>query len=187
MKRIIILLLSFLLLACSKPAFKGADITNGPIGGNFVLSDHHGKTRNLTDFKGKVVVLFFGFTQCPDVCPTTLSELKNSMTQLGVDAKEVQVLFVSVDPERDSKAILSEYVPAFHPDFLGLSGTTAQLEHITKAYRVVYQKQVQGNSYTVDHSAGSYLIDKQGNARVMINYGAGADAFTHDIKLLLAE
>lgn len=188
MKKIVILICAILLLsACSRPNFQGADISGGPIGGSFTLSDHHGKLRHSEEFKGKVVVLFFGFTQCPDVCPTTLSELKNTMAALGEQAKDVQVLFVTVDPERDSNAILSEYVPAFHPSFLGLSGNKEQLEQITKKFRIIYQKQPQGNSYSIDHTAGSYLIDKQGNARVMINYGAGSAAFTHDIKQLLSE
>jgi len=175
------------LLACSRPVFQGADISNGPIGGPFTLTDHHGKLRHSDEFKGKVVVLFFGFTQCPDVCPTTMSELKSTMEQLGEQAKNVQVLFVSVDPERDTKEILSEYVPAFHPTFLGLNGNQEQLEQITKNFRIIYQKQAQGDSYTMDHSAASYLIDKTGQTRVMVNYGAGSSVFTHDIKLLLAE
>ncbi|WP_027467457.1 SCO family protein [Deefgea rivuli] len=188
MKKIAFILCSILfLVACSRPAFQGADITGGPIGGSFTLSDHHGKLRNSEEFKGKVVVLFFGFTQCPDVCPSTLSELKASMSALGEQAKDVQVLFVSLDPERDTNQILAEYVPAFHPDFLGLTGKPAQLEQITKKFRIISQKQPQGDSYSIDHTAGSYLIDKQGNTRVMINYGAGAAAFTHDIQQLLAE
>jgi protein SCO1/2 len=188
MKKIALILMTcILLVACSRPPFQGADISNGSIGGEFTLTDHHGKTRHSDEFKGKVVVLFFGFTQCPDVCPTTMSELKATMEQLGDQAKDVQVLFVSVDPERDTNQILSEYVPAFHPTFLGLHGNQEQLEQITKKFRIIYQKQALGDSYTIDHSAGSYLIDKNGKARVMVNYGAGSSVFTHDIKLLLAE
>lgn len=188
MKKIAIILFTLLMLsACSRPTFKGADITGGPIGGSFTLVDHHGNERTSDEFKGKVVVLFFGFTQCPDVCPTTLSELKATMSALGEQAKDVQVLFVTVDPERDTSKILSEYVPAFHPNFLGLSGNQAQLEQITKKFRIIYQKQPQGDGYSIDHTAGSYLIDKKGNTRVMINYGAGAAVFTHDIQQLLAE
>lgn len=173
--------------ACTKPAFQGSDITDGPIGGSFSLTDHHGKLRNSDEFKGKVVAVFFGFTQCPDVCPTTMSELKATMAQLGEQAKDVQVIFVSVDPERDSNTILSEYVPAFHPTFLGMTGNKEQLEQIAKKFRIIYQKQALGDSYTMDHTAGTYLIDKTGKTRVMVNYGAGSAAFTHDIKLLLAE
>nr|WP_314898766.1 SCO family protein [uncultured Deefgea sp.] len=188
MKKIALLLITCILLgACSRPEFQGADISDGPIGGNFTLTDHHGKIRHSDEFKGKVLVLFFGFTQCPDVCPTTMSELKATMTQLGEQAKDIQVLFVSVDPERDTNQILSEYVPAFHSTFLGLNGNKEQLEQITKKFRIIYQKQPLGDSYTMDHSAGSYLIDKNGKTRVMVNYGAGSSVFTHDIQLLLAE
>ncbi len=176
-----------MLSACSRPTFQGSDISNSRIGGSFTLTDHHGKLRNSSDFNGKVVVLFFGFTQCPDVCPTTLSELKTTMNELGEQAKDVQVLFVSVDPERDTQQILSEYVPAFYPTFLGLTGNAAQLEQITKQFHIIYQKQPQGSSYSIDHTAGSYILDKKGNARVMVNYGAGSAVFKHDIQQLLAE
>ncbi|WP_297574756.1 SCO family protein [uncultured Deefgea sp.] len=188
MKKIILMTWLLILLGgCSKPEFKGADISNGPIGGDFKLTDHHGKLRSLQDFKGKVVVLFFGFTQCPEVCPTTLSELKSAMQQLGEKANRVQVLFVTVDPERDSQKILAAYIPAFDARFLGLHGNAAQLADMAQKYRIIYQKQIQGDSYTMDHTAGSYLIDPQGNTRVMVNYGAGAAVFAHDLDLLLAE
>ncbi len=180
-------LLLILLGGCSKPEFKGADISNGPIGGDFTLIDHHGKSRSLPDFKGKVTVLFFGFTQCPEVCPTTLSELKSAMHMLGDKSDRVQVLFVTVDPARDSQQVLAAYVPAFDTRFLGLRGNAAQLADIAQKYRIIYQKQTQGDSYTMDHTAGSYLIDSQGNTRVMVNYGAGAAVFAHDLDLLLAE
>ena len=188
MKKIILMTLLLILLGgCSKPEFKGADISNGPIGGDFKLIDHHGKPRSLQDFKGKVVVLFFGFTQCPEVCPTTLSELKSAMQQLGEKANRVQVLFVTVDPERDSQTILAAYVPAFDSRFIGLRGNDSQLADIAQKYKIIYQKQPQGDSYTMDHTAGSYLIDPEGKTRIMINYGAGAAVFEHDLDLLLAE
>jgi protein SCO1/2 len=184
----LVLLLGVLLTACTQPLpFKGSDISQTNIGGDFTLTDHHGKQRTLADFKGKVVVLFFGYTACPDVCPTTMSELKTSMKELGAAAKDVQVLFISVDPARDTPALLSQYVPAFNPSFLGLTGSDEQISAVTKKFRAIYQKQGQGNAYTVDHTAGSYLIDRSGQTRVLVNYGAGAATFTHDIQLLLAD
>ncbi|AMC33441.1 SCO family protein [Janthinobacterium sp. B9-8] len=178
----------FLLAGCSKPQFQGADIGGGALGGEFTLSDHTGKTRSLADFKDKVVVIFFGYTHCPDVCPTTMIELKNAMQQLGSKADQVQVLFVSVDPERDTKEVLRQYVPVFDSRFLGLSGTAAQLAEVAGRYKIIYQKQMSSSGdYTVDHSAGSYLLDKNGKPRVMVSYGAGASVFVHDLTLLLNE
>ncbi|MFC7420874.1 SCO family protein [Iodobacter arcticus] len=178
----------FLLAACSKPQFQGTDIGGGALGGEFTLSDHTGKTRSLADFKDKVVVIFFGYTHCPDVCPTTMIELKNAMQQLGSKADQVQVLFVSVDPERDTKEVLKQYVPVFDSRFLGLSGTAAQLAEVAGRYKIIYQKQMSSSGdYTVDHSAGSYLLDKNGKPRVMVSYGAGASVFVHDLTLLLNE
>ncbi len=177
------------LTACSeapKPAFLSTDVTGAPIGGPFTLTDHHGKQRRLEEFKGKVVVVFFGYTQCPDVCPTTMSELKAAMAQLGDKAKQVQVLFVTVDPERDTQALLSQYVPAFHPDFLGLRGTPAEIRAVTDRFRIVFQRNgSDATNYTVDHSAGSYILDREGKLRLFVSYGAGAKVFSHDIGLLL--
>jgi protein SCO1 len=189
MLRVLCCVLSFVLLtACSKPVFQGTDIGGGALGGEFTLSDHTGKTRSLADFKDKVVVIFFGYTHCPDVCPTTMIELKNAMQQLGKKADQVQVLFVSVDPERDTKDVLRQYVPAFDSRFLGLSGTPAQLAEVAGRYKIVYQKQMSSSAdYTVDHSAGSYLLDKNGKPRVMVSYGTGASVFVHDLALLLNE
>ncbi|WP_410498776.1 SCO family protein [Chitinibacter sp. S2-10] len=182
-----LLICTIVLFACSKPAFQGSDLSDTTIGGEFELLDHHGQKRTLADYRGKIVVLFFGYTSCPDVCPTTLSELRGVINDLGEQAKEVQVLFISVDPERDNPALLGQYVPAFHPGFIGLTGSKAQIDAAAKNYRAIYQKQGKDKSYTVDHTAGSYLIDRAGKTRVMISYGAGAATFTHDIQLLLAE
>ncbi|PHV11619.1 SCO family protein [Chitinimonas sp. BJB300] len=181
------------LTSCSqqpKPAFQSTDVTGAPIGGEFRLTGHDGKPRNLSDFKGKAVVLFFGFTHCPDVCPTTMSELAIAMKQLGEKANQVQVLFVSVDPERDTPALLSQYVPAFNPSFLGLTGTQAEIRTVADKFKIVYQKSAANgsggtSSYTVDHSAGSYILDKQGQLRLFVNYGAGSSVFAHDLALLL--
>jgi len=179
------------LAACAPPAaakldLKGTDISDTPLGGDFSLSDHLGKPRKLSDFSGKVVALFFGYTHCPDVCPTTMLEYANVMKQLGADADKVQVLFVTVDPERDTTAVLAGYVPHFDARFIGLTGSVAQIEQVKAAYKVVAQKVGQaGGSYTVDHSAGSYLFDKSGKLRVYEAYGTPADSLGHDIRQLL--
>jgi protein SCO1/2 len=169
------------------PQFKASDVTGTAFGRDFQLIDHHGKLRTLADFRGKAVVLFFGYTQCPDVCPTTLFELAEAMKRLGPDADRVQVLFVTVDPERDTPELLAQYVPAFHPSFIGLSGDAEATARTAKEFRVLYQKQPgkTPGSYTVDHSAGSFIFDPQGRLRVYVGYGQGADVFAHDIGELL--
>jgi protein SCO1/2 len=182
-------LLALTLAACSPatPQFRGSDVTGIAYGRDFRLSDPSGKTRTLADFRGKVVALFFGYTQCPDVCPTTLAELAAAMAKLGPDAARVQVLFVTVDPERDTPELLARYVPAFQPSFLGLYGDAAATAATAKEFRIIYQKQpgATPGTYSVDHSAGTYLFDPQGRLRVYESYGQGPDAFAHDIGLLL--
>lgn len=168
--------------------FKNTDITGLEYAKDFALTDYTGKLRTLADFKGKVVVLFFGYTQCPDVCPTTMAEMASVMKQLGPLADKVQVLFVTVDPARDTPALLSKYVPAFDPRFLGLVGDQAATEKIAKDFRVFYQK-VPGKtsgSYTIDHSAGSYVFDTQGRVRLFIRNGQGPEPIVHDLKVLLS-
>lgn len=186
---LITLALALGLAGCSKDpaaAFEATDITGADIGGDFRLTGHDGKPHALADFKGKVVVLFFGYTHCPDVCPTTMSELAAAMKTLGERAAEVQVVFVTVDPERDTQALLAQYVPAFNLSFLGLTGTPAEVKSVADRYRIVFQKSGSDDkNYTVDHSAGSYILDKAGKLRVFVNYGAGAKVFAHDIDLLL--
>ena len=169
------------------PSFRSSDITGTSFGRDFALTDHHGRPRTLADFRGKVVVMFFGYTQCPDVCPTTLSELAEAMRRLGADAARVQVLFVTVDPERDSAELLGHYVPAFEPSFLGLRGDAEALARTAKEFKVVYQKQPGSTpaTYTMDHSAGAYVFDPQGRLRLYVSYGAGPDVFAHDIRELL--
>ena len=138
------------------------------------LTDHNGKPRTLADFQGKVVVLFFGFTHCPDVCPTTLGELAMVMKELGKDADRVQVLFVTVDPERDTPEVLPQYVPAFDPSFLGLYGDAEATARTAKEFKIFYQKQpLPGGGYSIDHSAGTYIYDQQGRLRLFAPYGAG--------------
>jgi len=169
------------------PSFKGADITGASFGRDFALTGHDGKPRTLADFRGKAVVIFFGFTQCPDVCPTALSTLAEAMRRLGPDAARVQVLFVTIDPERDTPELLSRYVPAFHPSFLGLYGDAEATARVAKEFKVVYRK-VPGQTpetYTMDHSAGMYVLDPQGRLRVFESHGQGADALAHDLAELL--
>jgi protein SCO1/2 len=178
------------LAACSpKPEFKNIDITGGTaFGKDFSLLDPDGKVRTLADFKGKVVVMFFGYTQCPDVCPTTLTEMQQVMTLMGPQSDKVQVLFVTVDPERDTAAILKQYVPSFDPSFLGLRpADEAALEKVTKEFKIYYKK-VAGTSpgsYTMDHTAGSYAFDPQGRLRLYIKHAQGPETLAHDLKELL--
>jgi protein SCO1 len=169
------------------PKFKASDITGSSFGRDFALTDHTGKPRTLADFRGKAVVMFFGYTQCPDVCPTTLGTLAEAMKALGPDADRVQVLFVTVDPERDTQALLSQYVPAFDPRFVGLYGDAAATERVAKEFKVIYQKQPgpSPGSYTVDHSAGVYVFDPQGRLRLYVSHGQGPDVYAHDLRLLL--
>jgi len=172
--------------SASGPSFKNADITGADYGREFKLTDHTGKTRTLEDFRGKIVVMFFGYTYCPDVCPTTLAELKSVKEQLGEEGKSLQVLFVTVDPERDTPKALADYVPAFDPSFLGLYGDPAATAKVAKDFRVFYQK-VPGKtpgSYTVDHTAGSYVFDRQGRLRLFVRHGNAANLVS-DIRTLL--
>jgi len=185
---ILVAMLAGALTACGEQAvkFKASDITGMNVGGDFSLTDHTGKRRTLGDFKGKVVVLFFGYTNCPDVCPTTMSELNGALKELGAKANDVQVLFVTVDPERDTQELLAQYVPAFNPSFLGLRGNQAELEAVTKSFKVFYQKSpTPGGSYMMDHTAASFVFDKQGRVRLLVSYGSGASVFAHDLAQLL--
>ena len=178
------------LVACSpKPSFKNVDITSSKaFGTDFSLLDPDGKVRTLADFKGKVVVMFFGYTQCPDICPTTLTEMQQVMTLMGPQSDKVQVLFVTVDPERDSASILKQYVPAFDSRFLGLRpADEAALEKVTKDFKIYYKK-VPGaspGSYTMDHTAGSYAFDPEGHLRLYIKHAQGPETLAQDLKELL--
>ncbi len=178
------------LTACSpKPEFKNIDITGSTaFGKDFSLVDPDGKVRTLADFKGKVVLMFFGYTQCPDICPTTLTEMQQVMALLGPQSDKVQVLFVTVDPERDTAAILKQYVPAFDPRFLGLRpADDAALEKVAKDFKIYYKK-VPGTSpgsYTMDHTAGSYAFDPEGRLRLYIKHAQGPETLAHDLKELL--
>ena len=175
--------------AAPKPTFKGVDITGAEYARSLALTDADGQPRTLADFKGKVVVVFFGYTQCPDVCPTTMAELAEVKRKLGADGARLQGIFVSVDPERDTAALLKAYVANFGPDLIGLRGSLEQTQAAAKEFKVFYAK-VPGktaSSYTVDHTAGSYVFDAQGRVRLFTRYGSGAQALTDDLKILLAE
>ncbi len=177
-----------MILSQVKTPFKNTDLTGLNYGNDFALKDHSGKVRKLADFKGKAVVVFFGFTHCPDVCPTTLAELATVMKELGPSADKVQVLFVTVDPERDTPEVLAKYVPTFDARFLGMTGSLAETEQMAKEFKAFYQK-VPGKtagSYTVDHTAGSYIFDPQGRIRLFVRHGQGLDPIMHDLKLLLS-
>ena len=185
-----IAILFFVLAACSpKPEFKNVDITGSTaFGKDFSLLDPDGNVKTLADFKGKVVVMFFGYTQCPDVCPTTLTEMQQVMTLLGSQADKVQVLFVTVDPERDTASILKQYVPAFDSRFLGLRpADEASLEKVTKDFKIYYKKvpSTSPGSYTIDHTAGSYAFDPEGRLRLYIKHAQGPETLAHDLKELL--
>ena len=184
-----IFILCFALNGCeSKPVFNALDITGiQGYGSDFNLTDHTGKSRTLADFRGKVVVMFFGYTHCPDVCPTTLSEMRQVMQMLGSDAQRLQVLFVTVDPVRDTPELLSKYVPSFDPSFLGLFGDLSATEKVAKDFKIFYRVSPgkTADSYSVDHTAASLVFDPQGRLRLFINYGQGADKIAPDIKKLL--
>jgi len=184
------LFMLFALVACGDKQlkFENTDLTGLDYGKGFSLNDHTGKPVTLETYKGKVVVLFFGFTHCPDVCPTTMAEMSAVMKELGPDADKVQVLFATLDPERDTKELLSQYVPGFDPRFVGLYGTPEQVAATAKEFKVFYQK-VPGktpDSYTIDHTAGSYVFDKTGKLRLFLRHGGGPAPIVHDLKLLVA-
>jgi protein SCO1/2 len=177
------------LSACSepKPAFKAVDITGADYAKELNLSDQNGQVRKLKDFSGKLVVVFFGYTQCPDVCPTTMQELAEVKRLLGPDGDKLQAVFVTVDPERDTTELLKAYIENFDASFVALRPTQEQLPAIAKEFKI-YFKRVEGKtptSYTMDHSAGSYTFDTQGRVRLFNRYGMGAQALADDFKLLL--
>ena len=174
-------------LPSSKAAFNGVDITGAEYARSLSLPDQNGQPRTLADFKGKVVVVFFGYTQCPDVCPTTMVELAQVKKALGKDGERVQGMFVSIDPERDTPEILKAYMASFDPSFVALRGSVEQAQEAAREFKVFFAK-VPGKtegSYTMDHTAGSYVFDPTGKVRLFVRYGAGADALATDIKALL--
>lgn len=182
-------LLATVLAACSdkRDGFKNTDLTGLSYARDFALTDASGKLRTLADFKGKAVVVFFGYTQCPDVCPTTMSEMAAVMKQLGPLAERVQVVFITLDPERDTPAVLAQYVPGFDKRFLALYGDAAATAKTAQEFKVVYQKVPgkQPGSYSVDHTAASFVFDPQGRIRLYVRNGQGPEPLVHDLKVLL--
>lgn len=183
-----------LLTACDGPldtgaasGFRGIDITGAVYGRDFALTDFNGQPRTLADDRGKVVMLYFGFVQCPDVCPTALARAAAVMQQIGAEAGQVQLLFVTVDPERDTPELLREYMAAFHPSFVALTGTAEQIKAAADEFRVFYKKVPTGGSYTMDHTALTYLFDREGRIRVALRHEQSADDYAADIRKLLAE
>ena len=178
-----------LLAACSdkKLVFNSIDISGGELGKGFALTDHNGQSRTLADFAGKVVVVFFGYTQCPDVCPTTMTELVEVKRLMGKDGDRLQPLFITVDPERDTPELLKAYVANFDPTFLALCPTPAQLAEVAASFKVYYKRvgDEKSATYTMDHSAGSYVFDPKGHVRLFVRYGLGAQPLAADIAQLL--
>lgn len=190
----LVLMSSMALTACdrngtSKPseAFLNTDLTGLDYVKDFTLTDQNGKTRSLKDFRGKAVVVFFGYTQCPDFCPTTMVEMANMMKQLGSQAERVQVIFITIDPARDTQELLASYVPNFDKRFLGLRGSEEDTQKIVKEFKAFYQKSPgkTPDSYTMDHTAASYVFDPEGRLRLYVAYGQKSEAIAHDVKLLL--
>jgi protein SCO1/2 len=170
-------------------SFQSVDITGADYARRLDLPDANGKPRTLDDFKGKVTVVFFGYTQCPDVCPTTMAELAQVKKSLGADGDKVQGVFVTIDPERDTPQLLKSYLANFDPSFVALRGTPEQTQAAAKEFKVFYAKvpgKTPGN-YTMDHTAGSYVFDTDGRVRLFTRYGTGASALASDIKALLAQ
>jgi len=171
----------------SGPKFKSTDITGADYGKAIDLTDHNGKPRHLEDFRGKAVVVFFGFTHCPDVCPATLAEMAQVVKQLGADGERVQLLFVTVDPERDTREALARYVTAFDPRFLGLYGDLDATRRVAKDFKIYFEKRKTGDTYSVDHSAQSYVIDPQGRLRLLVRHERISADLPDDLKVLLSE
>jgi protein SCO1 len=172
----------------SQAQFQGIDITGADYGKALKLTDHTGKTRGLDDFKGKVVLVFFGFTQCPEICPTTLHDLAKVLKQLGSDAERVQVLFVTLDPQRDSQELLAKFVPSFHPSILALRGDEAATKAAAQSFHVFFEKRpgTTADNYTIEHFTGTFVFDRDGRLRLLMNYDIGIDKMLHDVKLLLS-
>ena len=188
-KALFISFFASLMMACApqKAQFASIDLTGADYAKDFALPDQNGKTRSVKDFAGQVVVVFFGFVQCPDVCPTSMAELASIKKSLGADGNKLQAVFITVDPERDTPEVLKAYMANFDPTFLALRPTLEQLPVTAKDYKIYYKK-VEGRtagSYSMDHSAGSYVYDTQGRLRLYNRYGSGAEGLAGDIRLLL--
>jgi protein SCO1/2 len=193
MRKVLLVVLCLVCVACGfgqEPAesqFVGTDVTGAAFGEGFRLTDHRGQLKVLSDFHGKVVALFFGYTHCPDVCPTTMDDLAKALKLLGDRGSQVQVLFVTLDPERDTQEVLAKYVPSFDQSFIGLRGDSATIARTAKSFKVFYQKQDSGSrsGYTIDHSGGVYVFDKKGALRLFLNHGQKPQDIAHDLALIL--
>jgi protein SCO1/2 len=179
----------FVLAACepTKRSFNSVDITGANYAREFSLTDHTGQKRTLNDYRGKVVLVFFGYTQCPDVCPTTMADMAQVKAKLGGAGDRLQVIFITVDPERDTQQLLANYVPGFDPSFVGLYGSADETARVAKEFKVIYQK-VPGKtptSYTIDHTAGSYVFDPQGRVRLFVRHSQSIESIADDIKRLM--
>lgn len=190
LRSLFVVLFSISLAGCEKPKlpapFHASDVSPIFTEAGFHLNDHNGKPRTLADFRGKAVALFFGYTHCPDVCPTTLADLAQVMKLLGNDAEKVQILFITVDPERDKPEMLAKFIPSFHPSFLGLYGDEQATAQAAKSFYVGYQKQPTTSGYNMDHTTGTFLIDPNGKVRLRAPHAQRADWLAEDIRLLLA-
>lgn len=183
------LMLALALAGCGAEGdrFAGVDLTGASWGKDFHLRDPEGRVRSLADFRGKVVAVFFGFVQCPDACPTALARAVEAKKKLGANGDRLQVIFITVDPERDSAELLREYIAAFDPTFLALRGTPEEVRRVADEFKVFYEKVPTGSAYTVNHSTMTYLFDPQGRLRVGLSHALGAEQFAHDVRLLLKQ
>ena len=187
-KNLLITIVILFIVACSetnKPNFNGSDITQANLDSTFNLVDHNGNNRSINDFSEKVVAIFFGFTHCPDICPTSMLELKEIKAELGKNKNELQVLFITVDPARDTVKVLNEYIPSFDKTFIGLTGKEDEIKKVANQYKVFFQKVIDGSNYTVDHSSGIYLLDKNGKIRIRHPYGSDPSLIAEDILKLI--
>jgi protein SCO1/2 len=187
--RLFLAVFALMLAGCDAdgPRFNNVDITGANYARDFRLTDFNGRSRTLADFRGRVVVMFFGYTQCPDVCPTTMTDMAEVKKRLGADGEKLQVIFVTLDPDRDTPAVLAQYVPSFDPSFIALRGTRDETAAIAKDFKVFYQK-VPGKtetSYTMDHTAGSYVFDREGRVRLFLRHAGGVDPIVADLQKLL--
>lgn len=195
MRNFVLALLLSCLLGCpakqesADVVFVGSDIAGAKLGSDIDLVDHEGRPRHLSDFKGKLVALFFGYTHCPDVCPTTMAELAKALKLLEPRGKDVQVLFVTLDPERDTAEVLKRYVPSFDASFLGLRGDEAATKKVAQDFKIFFARQESNSKsgYTIDHSAGVYVFDRKGDLRLYLNHGQSAKDIAHDFGMLLKE
>jgi protein SCO1/2 len=184
--------LAVLLAGCNRagdgaaPGFRGIDLTGAPYGRNFRLTDADGRERTLADYQGKAVLMYFGFVQCPDVCPTALIRAAKVKQLLGADGDKLQVIFITVDPERDTPEVIKAYTAAFDPSFIGLYGDAKRTRETADEFKVYYKQVPTGSSYTMDHSALSYAFDPQGRLRLALRHEQTAEDYAHDLRQLLA-